>query len=103
MSGAIAVENKENTRCLNKILQNIVFLRRQELALRRDGDDKSRNFYWLMLLRALDDPGLLKWINSSYGRHIPAGYYMFKINNKNTRTRCEICSKLTIKIPERRL
>ena len=28
---------------------------------------------------------------------------MFKVNNRNTRTRCEICSKLTIKIPERRL
>ena len=27
---------------------------------------------------------------------------MFKVNNKNTRTRCEICSKLTIKTPERR-
>ena len=26
---------------------------------------------------------------------------MFKINNRNTRTRCEICSKLTMKIPER--
>ena len=24
------------------------------------------------------------------------------INNRNTRTKCEICSKLTIKIPERR-
>ena len=24
-----------------------------------------------------------------------------KVNNRNTRTRCEICSKLTIKIPER--
>ena len=32
----------------------------------------------------------------------PAGNYMFKANNKNTRTKCEICSKLTIKIPERR-
>ena len=103
MSGAIAVENKENTRYLNKILQNIVFLRRQVLALRRDGDDKSGNFYRLMLLRALDDPGLLKWINSSYDRHIPVGYYMFKVNNRNTRTRCEICSELTIKIPERHL
>ena len=29
----------------------------------------------------------------------PAGNYMFKINNRNTRTRCEICSKLTIKTP----
>ena len=26
---------------------------------------------------------------------------MFKVNNRNTRTRCEICSKLT-KTPERR-
>ena len=32
----------------------------------------------------------------------PAGNYMFKFNNRNTRTRCEICSKLTIKTPERR-
>ena len=28
--------------------------------------------------------------------------YMFKVNDRNTRTRCEICSKLTIKTPERR-
>ena len=27
---------------------------------------------------------------------------MFKVNNRNTRTGCEICSKLTIKIPEQR-
>ena len=26
---------------------------------------------------------------------------MFKVNNRNTRTRCEICSKLTVKTPER--
>ena len=32
----------------------------------------------------------------------PAGIYLFKINNENTRTMCEICSKLTIKTPERR-
>ena len=31
-----------------------------------------------------------------------AGNYLFKVNNKNTRTRCEICSKLTVKTPERR-
>ena len=27
---------------------------------------------------------------------------MFNVNNRNTRTSCEICSKLTIKIPKRR-
>ena len=32
----------------------------------------------------------------------PAGNCMFKVNNRNTRARCEICSKLTIKTPERR-
>ena len=34
--------------------------------------------------------------------HIPAGIYLFKVNNRNTRARCEICSKLTINTPERR-
>ena len=32
----------------------------------------------------------------------PADNYMFKVNNTNTRITCEICSKLTIKTPERR-
>ena len=32
----------------------------------------------------------------------PAGIYPFKVNNRNTRARCEICSNLTIKTPERR-
>ena len=32
----------------------------------------------------------------------PAGVYLVKVNNRNTRTWCEICSKLTIKTPERR-
>ena len=27
----------------------------------------------------------------------PGDNYMFKVNNRNTRTRCEICSKLTVK------
>ena len=32
----------------------------------------------------------------------PVGIYLLKVNNRNTRTRCEICSKLTIKTSERR-
>ena len=32
----------------------------------------------------------------------PANIYLFKVNNRNTRKRCEICSKLRIKTPERR-
>ena len=33
---------------------------------------------------------------------IPDCNYIFKINNRSTRTRCETCSKLTVKTPERR-
>ena len=32
--------------------------------------------------------------------HFPAGNYMFKVNNRNSKTGCEICSRLTIKTPE---
>ena len=34
--------------------------------------------------------------------NVPASIYLLKVNNRNTGTRCEICSKLTIKTPERR-
>ena len=32
----------------------------------------------------------------------PPNIYLFKVNNRNTRKRCGICSKLTTKAPERR-
>ena len=32
----------------------------------------------------------------------PLNIYLLKVNDRNTRTRCEICLKLTIKTPERR-
>ena len=35
-------------------------------------------------------------------QHYSANIYSFKFNNRNTRKRCEICLKLTIKTPERR-
>ena len=33
--------------------------------------------------------------------HVAADIYLFRVNNRNSRTRCEICSKLTMKTPER--
>ena len=42
---------------------------------------------------------LSQWGNTSSN---PAGNYMFKVNNRNTRARCKICLKLKIKTPERR-
>ena len=34
--------------------------------------------------------------------NFPPNIYQFKVNNRNTRKKCEICSKLTIKTPKRR-
>ena len=41
------------------------------------------------------------WILLRVLTPFPVGIYMFKVNNKNTRKRCEIWSKLTIKTSER--
>ena len=38
---------------------------------------------------------VLKWVKED-----KTDDYMFKVNNRNNRTRCETCSKLTIKTPE---
>ena len=35
-------------------------------------------------------------------KHYPANIFLFEVNNRNTRERCEVCSKLTIKTQERR-
>ena len=32
----------------------------------------------------------------------PGGIYLLKVKNRKTRSRCEICLKLTVKTPERR-
>ena len=41
-------------------------------------------------------------INTTATTIIPAGIYLFKANNRNTSTRCEVCSKLGVKTSERR-
>ena len=55
---------------------------------------------------SLSQTTLSQWINKSWLYYnttessttaIPADNYIFKVNNRNTRTRCGICSKLTIK------
>ena len=48
----------------------------------------------------------LKWINFVlfnqliWKRSYPTDIYLLKVNDRNTRKRCEICSKLTIKAPD---
>ena len=41
-------------------------------------------------------------ITEYFVSNTPAGIYLLKVNNRNTRTRCEISSELTKKTPERR-
>ena len=55
------------------------------------GETKMRSFrclYWELI--------------THQPNQLPANIYLFKVNNKNTRKRCEICSQLTIKTPDRR-
>ena len=88
--------------------------------MRKIGNRKSRhaafNFHEHYQIFLLVDPCFFKVVyligvssksrktqKYSYFCYIfPDGIYLLKINNRNTRTRCEICSKLTIKTSERR-
>ena len=40
-------------------------------------------------------------VRSTSVSRYPAADYIFKVNNRNTRASCEVCSKLTIKAPKR--
>ena len=44
------------------------------------------------------------WENSvsNFTKSLPANIYLLKVNNRNTRKKCEIYSKSTIKRPQRR-
>ena len=52
----------------------------------------ERKLFWIVWL-------ISWWLD--VWMHFPAGNYMFKVNNRNSKTGCEICSRLTIKTPER--
>ena len=43
----------------------------------------------------------IKWHVLIRFSKLPSGNYMFKVNNRNTRKRCKIYSRLPIKTPER--
>ena len=51
-----------------------------------------------------DYPGKINEVQLFYFQYFgnyPANIELFKNNNRKTRKRCEICSKLTIKTPQR--
>ena len=85
------------------------FLRRGEVSKRRHKKRKITKacIKW----RGLWYVSLLNWPICSYihycythpvyNQNYPVGIYLLKINNRKARTRCEICTKLTIKTPVR--
>ena len=74
--------------CLLTDLYQICTLPTQVLISR---SRELRFWVWANLVRTL----------KSLSRNCPGNIYLFKVENRNTRKRCEICSKL-IKTPERR-
>ena len=55
------------------------------------------------LFQFADRPLIISWNRIMEWRRkvpYPADIYLFKVNKRNTRARCEICSKLTIKTSE---
>ena len=52
-----------------------------------------------LLKKSLMENSIFCAVQISSKNFCTVGTYLLKVNNKNTTTRCEICSKLTIKIP----
>ena len=65
------------------------------------GLNKFRSYYVVFLATLNMTLYKQTFLNESI-QDCPAGIYLLKVKNRNTRTRCEICSKLTIKTLERR-
>ena len=54
------------------------------------------------LLLNIKNDSLITTLRKILKTSFPANIYLFKFNNKSTRKRCKIFSKLTIKTPEQR-
>ena len=64
-----------------------------------DDTNTSKRKSWLIFIIIMI---ILNYLNLMMINAYPAGIYQLEVKNKNTRTRCEICLKLTIKIQEER-
>ena len=62
----------------------------------------QNTFYYKHLWMASSEVSIIDPWQSPIWCLIPVGIYMFKVNKRNTRTECQIYSKLTIKTPGRR-
>ena len=62
LSSAHTAEKNKNQQCPITIAENIWFLARQGIALRRDGNKSDSNFIQVLHLRTVDQPQLLPWL-----------------------------------------
>ena len=83
--------------CPKKCQQNVLFGSLHTILITIGNKRKSSNF---LLTNEVQKFFLHVGCQSQLLSH-PAGIYLLKVNNRNTSARCEICAKLTIKIPER--
>ena len=58
-------------------------------------------FIWIFFRNVTNLVNVLRKYNYSNNTHYPATIYLFKVNNRNTRWRCEICSTFIITRSER--
>ena len=63
---------------------------------------QKKTCFWHLLHRFLTQQNSYNHKATNTIKNDPANIYLFKVNNRNTWKRCEICSKLTIKTPEQR-
>ena len=61
----------------------------------------KKDFRWLNAI-SLESSGLFNFLALKPWRLYPANIFLHTVNYRNTRKRCEICSKLTIKTSEQR-
>ena len=58
-------------------------------------------FIWIFFRNVTNLVNVLRKYNYSNNTHYPATIYLFKVNNRNTRRRCEICPTFIITTSER--
>ena len=83
-----------NSLFLNTLTEKLLSEKNKEVFLLGD--------FTIDLLKYEKDHNAADFLDQMYSTSFPVGIYLLKVNYRNTRTRCEICSNLTIKTPERR-
>ena len=83
-----SLQNTVNSRYVELLKDRQKCSRQPEFKISRNGL-KTKKITWYTLSPTI------------FSQNYPADIYLLRVINRNTRTRCEICLKLTLKTPER--